>query len=86
MKSVVSVLTTVNAPYSEKLVGETLALCLKDISAAKLKPGHMSSFYGEVSLKAQKAFAAYFDIPEVDLIAATKAFANYSGESYSLVA
>jgi hypothetical protein len=85
MKSMAAVLTTVNAPYSEKLDGEALAHCLKVASAAKNKPGHMSSFFGEVAPEAQKEFAAFYGIPAATLIDAAEAFASYSGESYPLI-
>ena len=81
-----SVLTTVNAPYSEHLDGEALAHCLRVASAAKEKPGHMSSFFGEVAPDAQKEFAALHGISEAALVKAARAFASYSGESYPLAA
>ncbi len=84
--SMTSVLTTVNAPYSEQLDGEALAHCLRVASAAKEKPGHMSSFFGEVAPDAQKEFAALYGISEAALIKAARAFASYSGESYPLAA
>lgn len=80
-----TVITTVNAPHSEKLDGETLAYCLTHPSAAKKKPGHMSSFFGEVSPEAQKEFAAAHGISLPDLVHAAKEFASYSGETYPLV-
>jgi len=78
----VSVLTTVNAPYSEKLSAEALAHCLTDPAAAKASPGQMSVFFGEVTPELQKAFARAFHIDDADLIIAAKTFAEYSGESY----
>ena len=86
MKSTTLVLTTVNAPYSEQLDAPTLAHCLIDQTAAKAKPGHMSSFFGEVDPALQVGFAESFDIPHAELVAAAKAFAEYSGESYPLAA
>lgn len=86
MMSMTSVLTTVNAPYSEQLDGKTLAHCLRVRSAALNKPGHMSSFFGEVPPDAQKKFAASHGISEAALIKAARAFASYSGESYPLAA
>lgn len=79
------VLVTVNAPYSEKLDGEALAYCVKHASAAKSKPGHMSSFFGDVSPEAQKEFAAEFGISTLALVDAAKEFASYSGETYPLI-
>jgi hypothetical protein len=80
------VLTTVNAPYANKLTALELAHCLLDLAAAKVVPGHMSSFFGEVSPAQQIGFANMFDISETQLSAAAKAFAMYSGESYPLAA
>lgn len=80
------VLTTVNAPYSKQLDAQSLASCLLDPEAAKAVPGHMSSFFGEVSPKLQMEFACSCSITEQQLAAAAKAFAIYSGESYPLAA
>jgi hypothetical protein len=57
MKSTTLVLTTVNAPYSEQLDAPTFTYCLIDQNAAKSKPGHMSSFFGEVDPALQVGFA-----------------------------
>ncbi len=46
----------------------------------------MSSFFGEVKPELQIGFANMFDITTPQLIAAAKAFATYSGESYPLAA
>ena len=84
MKSTTLVLTTVNASYSEQLDAQTLAHCLIDHAAAQAKPGHMSSFFGEVDPALQMSFAEEFNIPHAALVAAAKAFAEQSGESYPL--
>lgn len=81
-----TVLTTVNAPHSEKLDEAGLAHCLKDPVAARNVPGHMSSFFGEVPPDAQQEFAAAHGIPPEALAHAAKAFASYSGENYPLSA
>jgi hypothetical protein len=78
------VLATVNAPYSKKLDALELAHCLLDPVAAKVLPGHMSSFFGEVKPALQVGFASMFNITHAQLSAAAKAFAAYSGESYPL--
>jgi hypothetical protein len=80
------VLTTVNAPFSQKLDALELVHCLLDPAAAKALPGHMSSFFGEVTPALQIAFANMFNVTEPQLSAAAKAFATYSGESYPLAA
>jgi hypothetical protein len=86
MISPVLVLSTVNAPFSQKLDAQALACCLQNPAAAQAMPGHMSVFFGEVQPASQVAFAAMFDITEPQLSAAAKAFASYSGESYPLAA
>ncbi len=86
MKTPALVLMTVNAPYSKKLDAQTLAHCLINEAAAKAFPGHMSSFFGEVQPALQFSFAHLFNITDAQLIAAAKAFAAYSGESYPLAA
>ena len=80
------VLTTVNAPFSKKLDAQELVHCLLDPAAAKALPGHMSSFFGEVTPALQVEFASVFNVTESQLSAAAKAFATYSGESYPLAA
>lgn len=80
------VLTTVNAPYCTQLGANELVRCLQDQEAAKALPGHMSSFFGEVDPALQVSFAAHFGISKPELVAAAKAFAAYSGESYPLAA
>ena len=84
--SPVLVLTMINGPCTKKLTAPELANCLLDPSAAKAVPGHMSSFFGEVPPSLQVGFAGMFNISEVQLSAAAKTFALYSGESYPLAA
>ncbi len=81
-----SVLTTVNAPHSRKLEAQELAYCLTHPAAARAVPGHMSAFFGDVTPALQTAFAGAFHISEAELAVAAKAFAEFSGESYPLVA
>ena len=80
------VLTTVNAPHQTQISAQQLARCLLDHPAAKALPGHMSSFFGEVDPVLQVGFAKEFGITELQLTAAARAFADYSGESYPLAA
>jgi hypothetical protein len=80
------VLTTVNAPYSQKLHAHPLAHCLLHADAALEAPGHMSSFFGDVKPDLQIAFAHLVNVSKEQLVASAKAFANYSGESYPLAA
>jgi hypothetical protein len=84
VKSFALVLGTVNAPYSQQLTAQELADCLMDHDKAKAMPGHMSSFFGEVKPALQIDFADQFNITKAELVAAAKAFALYSGESYPI--
>jgi hypothetical protein len=84
-----TVLATVNAPYSEKLDAQGLVHCLLDPAAAKAKPGHVSSFFGEVDPALQVAFVHQFGMTEAQLKAAAKAFKLYTGypaQSFALAA
>ena len=83
-KHLISVLTTVNAPYSTQLDGESLARCLSDIPLAKQYSGQVSSFLGEVPVALQTSFAAEFGIAFDDLKAFASSFSMWSGESYHL--
>jgi len=85
-KHLASVLTTVNAPYSEQLDGATLAHYLADIELAKQHPGHISAFFGEVPLAQQVEFATAHHIPVDHLKAFATAFSAWSGETYPLAA
>jgi hypothetical protein len=80
------VLTTVNASYARQLSAQELAHCLLDQAEAMASSGHMSSFFGEVDPALQVSFAELFNITKPQLVAAAKAFASYSGESYPLAA
>jgi hypothetical protein len=86
MNSPALVLTTVNAPYSTPLNAQELVYCLLDHTAAKEMPGHMSSFFGDVKPELQSEFADLFGISHSELVAAAKAFSEYSGEHYPLAA
>lgn len=83
-KHLISVLTTVNAPYSKQLDGEGLAHCLSDIVLAKQYSGQVSSFLGEVPVALQASFAEEFGIPLVALKAFASSFSMWTGESYQL--
>ncbi len=86
MKSPVLVLSTVNAPYSEKLDVQELVHCLLDPASARAACGPMSSFFGDVEPELQIAFAETYGISHDQLVAAAKAFAEFSGQSYPLAA
>lgn len=78
------VMATVNAPYREQLKASELALCLSDLAHAKLMPGHVSSFFGEIDPVLQLEFARQFNITHADLTRTAKDFASFSGQSYAL--
>ena len=86
MISAALILTTVNAPYSQKLDAQALADCLQNPQAALAVPGHMSAFFGEVKPTLQVAFADAVNISHDQLVASAKTFAKYSGETYPLAA
>jgi hypothetical protein len=86
MKNPALVLATVNAPYSKKLSAQELVHCLLDPSAAKATCGPMSSFFGDVEPELQIAFAEMYGISRDQLVAAAKAFAEFSGQSNPLAA
>jgi hypothetical protein len=86
MNNPILVLTTVNAPYGKKLDAQELAHCLLDPTAAKAACGPVSSFFGDVNPELQVAFARMHGIMHAQLVAAAKAFAAYSGQSYPLAA
>jgi hypothetical protein len=78
------ILTTVNAPPSQKLDAQALADCLLHADVALAAPGHMSAFFGDVKPDLQIAFAHMVSVSQEQLVASATAFANYSGESYAL--
>jgi hypothetical protein len=78
------VLATVNAPHRRQLTAEELVRCLLDPTEARAAPGHMSAFFGEVKPHLQIGFAHQFKVSDQQLVAAAKAFAAYSGQSYPL--
>ncbi|MCK1719711.1 hypothetical protein [Bradyrhizobium sp. 141] len=86
MKSPLLVLSTVNAPYSKKLDAQELVRCLLDPSSAQAACGPMSSFFGDVEPELQIAFAETYGISHDQLVAAAKAFAEFSGQSFPLAA
>jgi hypothetical protein len=76
------VLSVVNAPYSHQLTGPELARAIIDVD--RRHSGQLSSFFGEVPVESQLAFAAEYGITEKDLRAAARDFSAWSGESYRM--
>lgn len=85
-KHLISVLTTVNAPYSKQLDGAGLAHCLSDLDLAKTYSGQVSSFLGEVPVDWQLEFAAAYNISSDDLAKFASTFSKWTGETYKLAA
>lgn len=77
-------MTTVNAPYSKKLNAQELVRCLLDPVAAQGLPGHVGSFFGDVSPDMQKWFANAHNISEDQLVCSAKAFAEFARASFPL--
>lgn len=84
--SIVSVLSTVNAPHSKQLDGAGLAYCLSHIEAAKAFSGQVGSFFSEIPVADQLSFAAEFGIRPEALKALATEFGDWAGESYRLTA
>jgi hypothetical protein len=78
-----TVLGTVNAPYGRKLTAAELAFYLSHMDEAKTVPGHMSSFFAEVTPQLQAAFAASVGISLPELVEAARALRIGGGFSAS---
>lgn len=78
-----ALLTTINAPYQNQLDAGGLAAALK---SGNLDLGQVSSFFTEISVETQKAFAAQHDIAAAALADLAGAFQDWSGQSVPLVA
>ncbi|MET3900891.1 hypothetical protein ABIB57_004859 [Devosia sp. UYZn731] len=85
-KHLISMLTTVNAPYSKQLDGAGLAHCLANLELAKAYSGQVSSFLSEVPVEWQLEYAAAYDISSLDLAKFTSTFSKWTGETYKLAA
>jgi hypothetical protein len=82
----VCVLETINAPHRDYLGAAEIAACLKDLEKSKIWAGHMSSFFGEVSLDLQRTFASANGIDSKTLAAAARAFSAWSGQVFEIAA
>ena len=78
-----ALLTTVNAPYKERVDSLELAACIGngDFSVAQV-----GSFFSEVDPDVQKAFAAMHGISEKTLVQAARNFVAWSGQYAPLAA
>jgi len=76
-------LTTVNAPYQNHLDAGELAAAL---IGGNIALGQVSSFFTEIEIDLQKAFAQEQGIPSEVLVQVADAFKNWSGQDVALVA
>ena len=84
MRHLVTVLTTVNAAYSEQLDAAQLAACLSDVELAKQYSGHVDTFLSEVPVATQVEFALAHGIATHRLAALATGFSQWSGQTYPL--
>lgn len=82
-KQIALLLTTVNAPYKTQLDASELAAALKDGDVAL---GQVSSFFTEIDVETQMAFAAQYGISSDTLAEVAGSFQVWSGQSVALVA
>jgi len=80
------VLSTVNAPYSQKLDAATLVSCILDPVKGKVAAGPLSSFFYDVSPKLQMDFAKAHGISVAVLRNAAASFDAWSGQKSHLLA
>jgi hypothetical protein len=78
-----ALLTTVNAPYQTYLDGRALAAAL---TAGDITIGQVNSFFMEVTVADQLAFAKLHGVQEAPLIETAKAFAAWSGQNPAILA
>jgi len=74
-----ALLTTVNAPYQTHLDSSALAAAL---NAGEISTGEVNSFFMEVTVPDQLAFAKLHGVREAILIETGTVFANWSGHSH----
>ncbi|MBW8636275.1 hypothetical protein K1W69_03665 [Hoeflea sp. WL0058] len=76
-----ALLTTVNAPYQNQLDAGGLAAALKSGNVAL---GQVSSFFMEIDVETQKAFALEHGISNDTLAHVASVFQDWSGQSVAL--
>jgi hypothetical protein len=79
-------LSKINAPFRAHLSADDVAACIRSVEMAHKRPGHMASFFGELSPEIQMAFADTMGIERQALVAAARAFSKWSGEHYEIAA
>ena len=79
-------LSKINAPFRAQLSAGDVTACILSIEQAKAWPGHMASFFGELSPEVQFGFAAAMGIEREALLSAARAFSQWSGERYEIAA
>lgn len=77
-----ALLTTVNAPYQTYLEGSALAAAL---NVGEITIGQVNSFFMEIKVADQLAFAKQHGVREATLIETEKAFATWSGQDPAIL-
>ncbi|WP_420429582.1 hypothetical protein [Kordiimonas sp.] len=85
MEKFSSVLTTVNAPHLKQLDADGLVRCLQDEEYAMAHIGHVWSFFGEVPVSTQLAFALHHSIAAKALQDIGKFYAKRTGADFPIL-
>lgn len=81
---VATALSKINAPFRAHVSADDVAACIQSVEMAQQRPGHMSSFFGELSPEIQLGFVNAMGIDRQALVAAARAFSKWSGERYEI--
>ena len=79
-------LSKINAPFRAQLTAGDVTACILSIEQAKTWPGHMASFFGELTPEIQFGFATAMGIEREALLSAARAFSKWSGERFEIAA
>lgn len=79
-------LSSINAPHTVELSAQDVVDCILDYEKAKMWPGHMASFFGDLSPDIQIAFSKAFGLDDAIVSASADAFAAWSGQDFVLAA
>lgn len=83
-QSFTTILTIINAPYRRHIDEFQLARCLRDDDYAEEFSGQVWSFFGDVPVEDQIAFAAHYSIHLEELLAIAEKFARYFGTDFPI--
>ena len=79
-------LSKINAPFRSQLSAGDVTACILSAEQSKTRPGHMASFFGELSPEIQFGFATAMGIDREALLSAARAFSKWSGERFEIAA